>query len=151
MVTVRKGIIGHQTNILGKAGSGVVTSIRDSFTAWYIQYKDLCTRYENNKEALLGTVQYTSVGSDVFVADLFAQFSIKPFNRNTDLNALRECLIKLHETAVKHNLPVYLPNLIACVRGGMDWEVEVYPIIQEIFEDSSVILYLVDYVEGKQL
>ena len=44
-----------------------------------------------------------------------------------------------------------MPDQIACVRGGMDWDAEVFPIIEEVFGESPVVLYLVDYVKGQQL
>lgn len=148
---VQKGIIGHQVNILGKAGSGIVVGIRNTFTGWYEEYKSLCDNNEQNREALLGVVQYFTVGQDLFVANLFAQFSIKPFNRNTDIPALTKCLTNLHETALAHGMDVYLPNLLASVRGGMDWEAEIYPIIEKLFVESSVNLFLVDYVKGQAI
>lgn len=151
LVTVNYGILAHQTNILGKAGSGVVMDIKDTFVNWYQHYKDLCNQHESNKEALLGTTQYFTVRDGLHVANLFAQFSIKPFNRNTDLAALRQCLLNLHSTAQQHGLPVYIPDQIACVRGGMDWEAEVYPIIEEIFGESTVALYLVEFEKGCQV
>lgn len=151
LVTVRHGIVAHQVNILGKAGSGVVTDIRNCFSGWYQEYKKLCDQFELNREQLLGTTQYFRVDGGLHVANLFAQFSIKPFNRNTDLPAFRQCLVNLEQQAREAALPVYVPDQIACVRGGMDWDAEVFPIIEEVFGESPVILYLVDYVKGQQL
>lgn len=151
LLTVQYGIIAHQVNILGKANSGVVTGVRECFTGWYQEYKKLCDQFAENREQLLGTTQYFRIKDGLHVANLFAQFSIKPFNRNTDMPAFRQCLVNLEEQARTAGLPVYIPNLLACVRGGMDWETEVYPVIEEVFGDSSVMLFIVDYAQGKQI
>ena len=150
LVLVPRGIIAHQTNILGIANSGLVMDIKDCFTGWYQDYKSLCDQFkeQRNVEGLLGTTQYYRVRDGLYVANLFAQFSIKPFNRNTDLVGFRTALTHLEDQARQVGLPVYMSNLIACVRGGMDWEAEIYPIIEDVFSQSPVDLFLVDYQKG---
>lgn len=151
LTTLKYGILAHQTNTLGKAGSGVVVDIKETFAKWYESYKDLCNQFTENPSKLLGTVQYFSVNNGLHVANLFAQFSIKPFNRNTDLKAFEECCTNLHATAIQHGLPVYMPSRIASDRGGMDREAEIIPILEKVFGDSPAQLYLVEYIKGQSL
>lgn len=151
LLTAPSGILCHQVNTLGIAGSGIVIGFRDTFVNWFIQYKDLCDQYKSNPNQLLGTTQYLKVNDHLLVANMFSQFSVKPLGRNTDLDALKNCLTIIHNEAFRNDFNVYVPKYLASVRGGMDWEAEVYPIIEEIFNDSSVNLYLVDYVKGLKI
>lgn len=153
LTTIGYGIVAHQVNILGVAASGVVTDIRECLPGWYQEYKTMCKQFSDSKEALLGKVQFYNVPENsLFIANMFSQFSIKPFNRNTDLNAFKTCLTTVKEQAIQNgNIPVFIPKYIASVRGGMDWEVEVFPIIEELFNDQTSKLYMVDYVKNQQV
>lgn len=151
LVTIKHGIFAHQSNILGLAGSGIVTDIKDNFPGWYLAYKDFCN-YVHNKFELLGQVQFYAIPeTSAYIANLFSQFSVKPFSRNTDLKALETALTNVHNQAKINALPVYIPFKIASVRGGMDWDVEVLPIIEKIFSNSDVQLFIVHYVKDKQI
>lgn len=140
---VEKGIITHQVNTLGVSGSGVVVPIKAMYENWEEEYLKFI---KDNEEDLLGKVSVNSIHSDLLIANVFSQFSIKRTpSRNTSLEALEKGLQEVKTLAKDAKLPVYIPYKLASVRGGMSWEDEVFPLIVSIFEDAVVDLYIVEY------
>ena len=69
-----RGIIGHGVNCQGVMGSGVAWAIRNKFPKAYEEYKALCDATPN-KHDLLGTVQLVQISDDLYIANMFTQFS----------------------------------------------------------------------------
>lgn len=69
-----RGIIGHGVNCQGVMGSGVALAIRNKFPKAYEEYKALCDRTEDKRQ-LLGSTQIVQITEDLFVANMFTQFS----------------------------------------------------------------------------
>ena len=65
----------------------------------------------------------------------------------TDLNALRICLeavlaaSKSLQRQIGVDVRIALPYKIGCVRGGADWDNDVYPMIDEVFNGTIVELW----------
>ena len=86
------------------------------------------------------------VDSEQYIANLFAQANYGYDGKMyTDLGALKNCFIKVRDmTNLKNNLrnaTIAMPYKIGCCRGGADWDKEVFPMIQEVFQDSNVELW----------
>lgn len=69
-----RGIIGHGVNCQGVMGSGVALAIRNKFPKAYDEYKALCDATAD-KRNLLGTVQLVQINEDLYIANMFTQFS----------------------------------------------------------------------------
>jgi len=69
-----RGIIGHGVNCQGVMGSGVAWAIRNKFPKAYEEYKALCDATAD-KADLLGTTQIVQITDELYVANMFTQFS----------------------------------------------------------------------------
>lgn len=142
-------VIAHQTNCLGVMGAGIAKSIKNKWNDVFIQYKSLCTNIID-KHNLLGKIQLCAT-NDIpikYVVNLFGEYSftesVAPYeNRHTDYDALRNALTVLKEKLVFLNFDkVGIPYKLGCGLAGGDWDGVVYPMLQEIFNDNTITLYI---------
>lgn len=117
LLSIDVGIIAHQVNCQGVMGKGIALSIRRKYPVVYQQYRK-CLKY-----LALGKIQVIKINDQFYVANLIAQSNYGTTRKHTDYKALTTCLIKLHQTGVKLNLPIYLPYRIGCGNAGGDWNI----------------------------
>lgn len=130
----------HQVNCQGVMGSGVAKAIRDKYPEVYNEYKSFCNRHKGD---LLGRVQYVTTATGRAVVNIFAQENFGYDGKcYTDYEALRHCLEALRDKADTSE-EIAFPYLMGCHRGGGDWNT-VYSMMEEIFENHSVVLYRKD-------
>lgn len=148
MIEVKKGnlvnaseqIIAHQVNCKGVMGFGVARAIRNYFPEAYEEYKKFCERYKENTSELLGCNQYITIPKKKkVIVNLFAQDGYGGNRRYTDYEALELCFLSLSKDV---KVPLAMSYKIGCGRGGGDWDNVVYPMIQEIFKDNDLTLYI---------
>lgn len=142
-------VIAHQTNCLGVMGAGIAKSIKNKWNDVFIQYKNLCTNVID-KHNLLGKIQLCAT-NDIpikYVVNLFGEYSftesVAPYeHRHTDYDALRNTLTVLKEKLVFLDFDkVGIPYKLGCGLAGGDWDGVVYPMLQEIFNDNTITLYI---------
>lgn len=136
-------VIVHQVNCQGVMGSGVARQVREKYPYVFQKYQELCSRYkaEHDEKGLLGTAQIvkTDSNSTKYIANLFAQEKFGYDGKcYTNYDALRQCLAFVSER-FKH-ASIAIPYLMACHRGGGDWN-KVSKIIEEEFEGCNVTFY----------
>lgn len=130
----------HQVNCQGVMGSGVAKAIRDKYPEVYNEYKSFCNQHKGD---LLGRVQYVTTATGRVVVNIFAQENFGYDGKcYTDYEALRHCLEALRDKADTSE-EIAFPYLMGCHRGGGDWNT-VYSMMEEIFENHSVVLYRKD-------
>lgn len=133
---------GHQVNTLGVMGqrgvNNVAAQVRYKYPAVYEAYRTLCLEKGTNE--LLGLCYCVKV-KDGWIANLFAQRNIGYSVQYTLYDSLRSSLVQLKGFAKENGLSVALPWGIGCNRGGGSWEV-VYKILEEVFDDYDVTLYM---------
>lgn len=142
-------VIAHQTNCLGVMGAGIAKSIKNKWNNVFIQYKNLCTNVID-KHNLLGKIQLCATNDTPikYIVNLFGEYSfiksVAPYeNRHTDYNALRNALTMLKEKLVFLSFDkVGIPYKLGCGLAGGDWDGVVYPMLQEIFNDNTITLYI---------
>ena len=143
-------LIAHQTNCLGVMGAGIAKSIKNMWNIVYIQYANFCKNLGYSKNLLLGKCQICITGESPigFVANLFGEYSftesVAPYeNRHTDYDALKESLVYLITFCKSGNITeIGIPYKLGCGLAGGDWEGVVYPMLQEIFNDNTITLYI---------
>jgi O-acetyl-ADP-ribose deacetylase (regulator of RNase III) len=137
ILQVKLGIMCHQVNCMGKMGAGIALKIRKK---WPIVYKDYMDAYEEGKlhlgEVILSTIQ----PAELYVANLCGQYYYGRDKKQTDYNAVRECLIKVNSMAHEKGLEVYIPKNMGCALAGGNWNV-VSKIIEEVFSDVIIVDY----------
>lgn len=142
-------IIAHQTNCLGVMGAGIAKSIKYKWSIVYMQYVNYCKSFNYSKD-LLGKCQVCLTGTKPInlVANLFGEYSFTEAvtsyeNRHTDYDALKNALLDLKAFCKTEGLAkVGIPYKLGCGLAGGDWDGVVYPMLQEIFNDNTITLYI---------
>lgn len=126
LLSVERGVIGHQVNCRGKMGSGVAKQIRDKYPVAYTEYKDLVDAYthgEDLRHTLLGEVNGVRIKSDLYIANMFGQNHYGyDGGKYTNEEALFKTFKTVRTVAERLEIPVYLPYMIGGYRGGGDWK-----------------------------
>lgn len=122
------GIIAHGVNCQRKMRSGVAKALYETWPRIKSQY--LATDPE------LGKVDFVRVRDlpepMLLIANCYTQvYYGHDGRRYADIDAIKKCLRTVFQTALSVNLPVYLPR-IGSDRGGLDWETEVLPAIENV-------------------
>jgi O-acetyl-ADP-ribose deacetylase (regulator of RNase III) len=130
---VRRGVIGHQTNLQGVMGGGLALQIRKKFPMAYGAYTALISKQK------LGDCQIIMVSRDngtpsqnLYIANLFGQDNFSTQKRETDYDALRSALRKLNAWATENIVEVYLPHGLGCGLAGGDWSIVEHMIEEEV-------------------
>lgn len=128
ITAVTRGILAHGVNCKAVMGSGVALAIRHKWPIVYDRYIEV-----GADDELLGTTHIIPVSEGLFVANCYTQvgFGSDRSVKYADLEAVKKCIGDVLKWASIWDLPVYLPK-IASDRGGLSWEEEVYPAIQEL-------------------
>lgn len=126
LLDVKYGIIGHSCNCQGAFNSGVAKQVREKYPIAFREYMELVNEYnkdEDFRKDLLGRVNGVSIGDGLYVANMFGQFNYGYDGKKyTSEEALFSCFKTVRKVAENAGLPVYLPYLVGCYRGGADWE-----------------------------
>jgi len=143
-------LIAHQTNCLGVMGGGIAKAIRNKWPIVYDQYLHYCNE-KNKSRALLGNCQICVTGDESIphVANLFGEYSFTEAvapnanGRHTDYHALKLALLELKHRALRMDIhSIGIPYKLGCGLAGGDWDGVVYPMIQEIFKDDLINLFI---------
>ena len=139
-------VICHQVNCQGAMNSGVAKQVRDKYPWVYATYKRACDNAHNSGLRLLGRTQQVFIDEHKSILNIFAQDNFGyDGNCYTDYDALRNCLEIINNHF--HNKIIAIPYLMACHRGGGDWNV-VYKMIEEVFVDSDCEVLICEYNGG---
>lgn len=123
------GIIAHGVNCQGAMGSGVARALYQKWPAVKGDY----LKCKGNMA--LGVMQTVPVEPCLYVANCFTQENYgRDGRRYASPEAIRKALTKVCEFLSKSTfLPeeIHLPK-IGCGLGGLDWEIDVEPVLQEL-------------------
>lgn len=142
-VSDKNVVIAHGVNCQGKMASGVAKQIRAEYPKVYLEYMEL---YNISKiignVGLLGASQLIKVrGENNYVANLFTQIYYgKDGSRYADQYAIYCALKSLADTLLSNeNLPreIVIPK-IGCGLGGLNWEIDVMPVLVKIVNEYPV-------------
>lgn len=137
VTTVERGVVAHGVNCQGKMGSGVAKAIRARWPIVFERYEPICNNIDR-KSDLLGLAHIVNVGECVnglFVANCFTQFYYgNDGKRYADVQAVRESLESAIDFALGADLPLYMVK-IGCKLGGLDWETEVKPVVETLYQN----------------
>ena len=139
-------VILHQVNCQGAMNSGVAKQVREKYPIVFQAYKALCSTKTNSTE-LLGTAQVCRIGADKYVVNLFAQNRFGDDGKCfSNFEAVEKCLQTVRSKYDNNNV-IAIPYLMACHRGGGDWNV-VYKMIEDVFGDSDCDILICEYNGG---
>lgn len=138
MLTIEQGILCHGVNTQGKMAAGLAKAIRKKWPGVYQAYVQ-----NGMGSALLGQADIIQVDNEgrLFVANCYTQIHYGHKGRYADPEAIYHSLntvsmfahVRWQTTTEDKFLPVYLPK-IGCGLGGLDWETDVEPIVNQLVE-----------------
>ena len=130
-------VICHQTNCIGKFGSGVAGAIRRQYPGAYELYRE----YVGIRGmGAMGTIQPIYMEDGRLICNMFAQASCGYDGKKyTDSLAFEECLYRIKDVFPSETV-IAMPYMIGCGLGGGSWE-EIYGILQKRMSDRKLKLY----------
>lgn len=150
------GVVAHGCNCQGVMGSGVALAIRRKWPIAFRRYLSMATAhqqaYPSDTGGLLGRSIIVNVGDSdklatntLFVANLFTQnYYGKDGRVYADVEAIRMGLRTAMVFCEGAKLPLYMPR-IGCGLGGLSWDRDVSPIVDELVQGHDVDVYVCDW------
>lgn len=141
ITTVERGMIVQGCNAQGVMGSGVAKAIRSKWPGVFADYKKLCDSVDNPAD-LLGEVSlYVVPNADLYVINGITQERYGSDGKvYASPTAIRSVLIWAVVEGASffpgEPVNIYLPR-IGCGLGGLSWDTDVYPILQEVDSHMS--------------
>lgn len=138
-------VIAHQTNCIGVMGAGIAKQIKGMMSLrTFLAYKKVCKKYGSK---LLGHVQYLYLDDGRIIANLFGENVPTKDKVDTDYDALKQCLLQLHQMAYDNGYDITIPGLMGCGLAGGDWYHVLHEIIEPIFSNSEVELTIAYFLK----
>lgn len=136
----------HQTNCVGVMGAGIAKQIKEQLldAEAFTLYQTACKEYGAK---LLGKVQFLKIADGKYVVNVFGENIPTGKGLDTNYEALRKGLQKVHDIALEKGWKVTIPGLIGCGLAGGDWNYVLHDIIESIFADSDVELTIAYFLE----
>ena len=137
ILTSTAPIIMHQVNCKGVMNSGVAKAIKEK---WPVVFDEYLRFYQNlTTDVLLGITQFVKVGTDRYVANLFAQEKYGYDGiRYTSYDAIDKCLKSVARNAENGEINrVAMPYKMSSDRGGADWDV-ILALVNSAFKDTDI-------------
>lgn len=128
IATVNRGVIAHGVNCRGVMGSGVAAALKGKWPKIYTSFKQLTPGPEQ-----LGMCDIITIEPlELYVANCYTQVNFgRDGKRYAEPSAIGEALTVASFFALATSLDLYLPQIGAGL-GGLDWDADVYPIIDRI-------------------
>lgn len=148
ITTVSEGVIAHGVNCQGAMGSGVAGALRRMYPQIFTRYKSICDLYTKNPDWMLGMVDVVDVNPEsepiILVANCFTQENYgRDSRRYADVEAVKRSINTAVQVAIGVGIPFYMPK-IGCGLGGLSWETEIEPIVNEIADKYNTTIYVCD-------
>lgn len=143
---ITHGVIAHGCNCQGKMGAGVAHAIRKRWPVVYFEYVDLCIK--TNPQQLLGSAQIVTINntdiSFLAVANCFTQeYYGRDGKTYASRSAIRTALIQPIRLAAERGVP-FFTSRIGCNLGGLDWDVDVEPIMSALSDEFDITIMVCD-------
>ena len=132
ITTVDMGVVVHGVNCMRKMGSGVAKAIKEKWPEIYEKYMA-----SPGGNVMLGSAQFICIKDDesLWVGNLYTQLMYGyGGGKYASPDAIRSSLRRAYVWTDLYDLTnLYMPK-IGCGLGGLDWEEDVEPIVEELDE-----------------
>lgn len=140
-----QGII-HQANCFHTMGSGIARLIREKYPEAYDA--DIKSGTKGDSKRLGNFSVAHSLKENKYIFNLYGQYNYGHMARFTSYDAVDRGLRKIEAYAQENHLSTLgLPKKMGCTRGGGSWPI-VRAIIEDVFKESSIELYICNYDGG---
>lgn len=138
LLEIDRGLVCHQVNCKMVMGAGLALAIRNKYPVAYEEYEKLGRKVPPGQR--LGLCQVVKVLPDLYVANLFGQFSYGRNGTKTDYGALSSAVERLSEWRAKYrpDLRIYAPCGIGCGLAGGDWKI-VERILETFLPNDAIV------------
>ena len=147
LTKVNHGIVAHGCNCRGKMGAGVAKDIKEKWPKAFDGYVYMLTEMSKTPRGVrLGQVLFVRVEetaiSQVIVANMLTQLNYgrEPI-RYADPIAIKKAMKLVIHRAIREDLPIYMSK-VGCSLGGLDWDTDVRPIIEELDNEYNCTIYV---------
>lgn len=133
----------HSANCFHTFGAGIAYSIRQKYPEAYAADLKFTRRGDSGK---LGKFSFAKTYDEKYVYNLYGQYSMGGWKRQTNYEALANALTGVKEHAI-NNLVKRLgfPKNMGCALGGGDWRV-VRALIESVFvDDDNIQVFICNY------
>ena len=144
-------LIVHCVNCQGVMGSGIAKQIKKKWPIVFSEYQKYCNR--TNKLELMGLAQYVKISPDLYVVNLFGQYStgllyvgdvaVIPADYRAVKIGFANIKLRLLDKKIAYALN--MPR-ICCGLAHGEWA-EIEKIINEVFGNTDVEINVYDYDE----
>ena len=149
LTSVTRGVVVHGCNAQGAMGSGVAAALVKRWPQIYEGYNALC-KSASDKQTILGTSHFVTITDGaLIIGNLITQqtYGPQPYGRSiayASPEAIEKSLRTAFSMADLNNLPLYMPK-IGCLRGGLNWEKDVLPIVEQLDKEFELMeIYVCD-------
>lgn len=126
-------------NTQGAMGKGIALRFKQYYPEMYKEYRILCA----NRKFLLGMIfPWQDPKTGMWVYNLATQ---EWTGACAKVEYIRESLSKAIKHAEEHNLKSLAMPLVGCGLGGLSWDKDVHPVVQEAASKTSVLLVIYQY------
>ncbi len=155
ILDAEENLILQQVNYQGIMNGGLAKQIRNKWPEIYDGYCKFIDKYsweQIKKNGLVNDFEIKSPPNPQYIINIFGQEYYGRDKCYTDYAALRNSLVNIFNVpSLKGQLQysIAIPWKISCGLAGGDWDNIVWPMIQEIFENSEVkvVIYRLEDVD----
>jgi O-acetyl-ADP-ribose deacetylase (regulator of RNase III) len=132
ITTVDYGIIIHGCNAQGVMGSGVALALRNKYPQIFEPYKQMCDSTPN-KQSLLEKFAIVYISENLYVVNLITQVNYgrdgqKYANLDAIVNGIDDVM---NFCKCRNVLSISIPKIGGGL-GGLDWDSEIAPVLEEL-------------------
>lgn len=137
LIEARETYIIHQVDCYGLNWRGVSLQIKNQYPDVYRRYQEYCE--DHFRKGLLGKVLLVPTDDGKVICNVFGKERFGGSKIHTDIAALSKALTSIARI-VPRNEPIAMPHMFGCEVGNVNWNM-IFPIIRDIFNKHSVVLY----------
>lgn len=127
MLKETTGFLVHGCNTAGGFGAGIAGQIRKKYPQVYDQFLKQKKGIES-----LGEIQVIHISDELSIINAFTQLKYGYDGKKyADSSAIRRCMNQIFFLGDLFNKEIKMPK-IGCGLGGLSWENDVHPIIEEL-------------------
>ena len=130
----------HQVNCKGVMGAGLAKQIRKIIsTEQFHSYQLMCM---NHGADCLGQIQVFDLPDRRSIINLFGENIPTGKQCDTDYDSLYKSLGTARELAERTGNSMAVPGFLGCGLAGGDWNIVYHDILEKLFRDGNVDLYI---------
>jgi len=139
LTKIETGVVAHGCNCSGGFGSGIAKAIKEAWPEVAERFYEV-----GASEDLLGKVDFVRVQKNLIIANCYTQLNYgKAKKKYASISAIEKCINTLSKRLNNTKYNLYISKL-GCGLGGLDWESEVKPVYEKVFNKYNINVFVCD-------